>query len=1225
MASTLQQFKDLYKQKAAQIASGQGINRIAQSLSDAGQTSFSNRARQATRQTLPSLLGPIGSFRSPQTSPGINRTADVIRQKGVNIQNYAGKISSLDQPVAKRFVGQQFARPLQVIGGTLEDVGNVTKYISAPRQFKQLPLYSKGSLFNPNNPSKLSVGVSLLGLTGNVADAGRLGVRQTSKTPGLMAKGFDFGRNANTRIVTKDANLFGRLDEYIRKNTSRLNTNRKLTPFERKEIMKEIDQLDLQLTRIANKYLTEDQITKATNKATTAYGRLSSLSRELGKEITRAYDTGRIGTGDIRKITLGLIDDTQASKGVGAQVGLHDVTTQAKKSFKPLEFDYPGTQKGFLLSDGSTISTPDHSLVGKIIKNLSGDPDVINRDFMSKTGAVRVYRHADEVGVQIENSISSKQLEGIRKLLLEDGGEIYWDKGAKSGIDGGKIEYNGVEDGMIQLKKVFGKNVTQLPTQASKGVSNLSDLQASGLISGFTGSSRPKVDLSNQTQQLNVQRLKLETPGKEVVRGLESTEPRSVLGNKEIVARSDEVAPRLKVNDINQTKDVAARDLATRRKVVSDTNDYFKMKASGANKTELEAKLLEIAKTAKVSREAGTDIARQLQARNIVADEALNPMQRVFKLLDNAGVDQNKYIKDATGVDWNNANSVVEFYRKHVPPTLAETLDEFRYTNMLSSPSTQIVNAFSGALQTAVVAPIEKTLSGTLDWAKSSITGSEREYFARQGVDYTKGYFKALPDAVDTFKKTFSGGKPITNLDLEGKIPTGTTGIRKLYTTPLRVLEATDQFFRTLVKAGEIESLKTAGITGEKALKEAEKSADYRLFRQKFDPTGELGQGKVLQIFDKWNSSINNLRNAPGGKWIVPFLQTPTNILKQGIEYSPLGLSTIPGSKKPIEQLSKALIGSTVFTSAYALADSGLVTWDVPTNPKDRAEFYAAGLQPYSVKVGDKWVSFSKLGPLSYPFALASAIKFAQSNGVSDSEISKTAQGIGGFLSFFADQSYMQGIGDIIDALRGDEFKRDRAISNIPQQLIPYRSLQGWLARMVDPVYRKSTGDNLGQTVVNSIKSQTPFVSKTLDPYETPSGEPSRRQFPLINAVSPLKISKQLTPYHPASAKGIYGEINKLSTKEEKSQKWQELVEAGRITKKNVKDIQNLVRDDKLKLTESEKDLRGKGVQTGSRARAIKREFDKAKTKEEKSELWKRYVELGIITKDVAKQLKVLP
>ncbi|MCK9371439.1 hypothetical protein M0R04_16105, partial [Candidatus Dojkabacteria bacterium] len=617
-----------------------------------------------------------------------------------------------------------------------------------------------------------------------------------------------------------------------------------------------------------------------------------------------------------------------------------------------------------------------------------------------------------------------------------------------------------------------------------------------------------------------------------------------------------------------------------------------------------------------------SDKGRSLRAFAVDAENS-TIKEAVVRDLQKLGIKTKRLIEASKNVDWDNASEVTAFYRKFKPASILEMLEEYRYTNMLSSPLTQIVNIFSNFLQGGIVAPIEKTITGTLDFARSRLTGSEQKYFASQGVDYAKAYWKALPEGFSKFKSIVLGDGGLRKPDVDF-IPTGTGKLHKLYTTPLRALEGMDQLARTMVTSGELKSLEKVGITGAEALKRAEASADYRTFRQAFDPDGKLGQGGLLQLWDKWNVGVNQLRHLPGGKWIVPFLQTPTNILKQGVEYSPLGIATVKGSKEPMVQLSKAIIGSGVFATAYALADSGLTTWDTPTNAKDREAFYEAGLQPYSIKMGDKWVSYSKLGPISYPIAMASAMKWAKDNGANDNIMMTAGKGSLGFLQFFADQSYMQGIGDVIDAVRGDEYKQGRSLANIPSQLIPYRALQGWIAKLIDPVYRKTSGGSVPEQMGKSIISQIPFASKSLEPYVNSKGEESKRYAPLFNAFSPLRTSQELSSYEPVSSKGIYGEISKMKTPQEKAAKWDELVKSGRITKANVSDIKDLISDDTLKVTASEKNIRKQTVKDGDRARAIKRQLDKAKTPAEKAALWDSYVKKGIITTEVAKQLKIL-
>jgi len=610
--------------------------------------------------------------------------------------------------------------------------------------------------------------------------------------------------------------------------------------------------------------------------------------------------------------------------------------------------------------------------------------------------------------------------------------------------------------------------------------------------------------------KLNLENLAVDEIGKRALREVNEDLPVSVISNKSVVDRA-RTAKGTKALTDEKMRDIIAQQLKNRQKVVDLAAQFSNAKKNGASEEELAKIMLEISEQSRVAQQGGTFAGRLLQAQNIMADRSATPMQKVLALLDNAGVKEEKYLKDAVKVNWEDPVEVVKFYRKYVPPSLGEVLTEVRYTNMLSSPMTHIVNIASNALQTAVVAPVEKTISGTLDWAKSVLTKSERQYYANAGIEYAKGYVKALPRAIKKAIDILSQKEISVKPDLE-YVPTGVGGPLSTYTTPLRGLEAMDQFFKTLVEGGVTRELRASPkkLSAIKIAKMASQEAEYRLFRQKFDPTGELGQGYVLQLFDLWNSAILNLRRLPGGKWILPFMQTPTNILKQGLEYSPLGVVTIPGSKNATEQLSKSIIGSGVFLAAYQLAKSGLTTWSAPTGEKERELYYAAGLQPYSVKIGDKWVSYSKLGPLSYPIAMAAALANVERTKPDQETKNNIAESIGGILAFFGDQSYVKNIGDLVDAIQGGVSVGSTAISsqaaNLAGQLVTYRSFLTWLGRITDPTYRKA------KTFKERMVKDIPIIGSDLEPYRDPFGNPSMRDLPLVNAFFPARISVEKQP-----------------------------------------------------------------------------------------------------------------
>ena len=206
------------------------------------------------------------------------------------------------------------------------------------------------------------------------------------------------------------------------------------------------------------------------------------------------------------------------------------------------------------------------------------------------------------------------------------------------------------------------------------------------------------------------------------------------------------------------------------------------------------------------------------------------------------------------------------------------------------------------------------------------------------------------------------------------------------------------------------------------------------------------------------------------------------------------------------------MIGSTVFAGAGWLALKDRTTWAAPTAQKEKDTFYAAGMQPYSIKIGDKWVAYSRLGPLAYPIAMAAAIKYftqQNPNSVSDTDLQKTIKIITGIAKFFSDQSYVEGLGDFVGLAEGDVTAAVQAISNIPSQLIPLASLQRWVANIIDPIYRKTETKLSVENIIKNLEKGIPFLSKQLEAYKTPLGQPSERQYPYFSAISPIGVTKE--------------------------------------------------------------------------------------------------------------------
>ena len=591
------------------------------------------------------------------------------------------------------------------------------------------------------------------------------------------------------------------------------------------------------------------------------------------------------------------------------------------------------------------------------------------------------------------------------------------------------------------------------------------------------------------------------------------------LSNDEVVQAAVGADMLTKVVDRADTKAFEAQLLKLRQTV-----------AAGAEGKGISKEFLENLKTLK---SLSADTGRRLQSFNIGADASYKTAKeeitkRILEVNDNV----DEILKAAEGVDFTKPKEVTAFYRQFVKATAAEIIDEYRYINLLSSPKTHIVNATSNIIQALGLNPATKLASGLIDTVASRLTGKQQQHYVSEVPQYVRGLVASVPKATaDAFDVLT--GKRFTNRPDINTLGTNKPILRSLQIVP-RALEASDIFFQSLIKEGERASIaqkylkmgKT--ITPEALDAAAAKKAQYWVFRKELDSANESGQGALLSQIDKMTEAVYTMRKVPGVKWFIPFVQTPANILKQMIEFSPVGLANVVGSKDKVEQLGKAMIGSMVFAGAGSVVMNNDVTWAVPTDKTAKDDFYAAGRKPYSVKIGDKWVDYTKFGPLSFPIALAAAMKYESVNPDNQGKQTEEKMGavVGDMAKFFTDQSYLKGMSDFIRMTQGDKQSFDRTLTNIPRQLVPLSSLQGWVSRIIDPVYRKA------DSTVDSIKATIPFLSKQVEAFTDKQGNESKRSFPLFNALSPVPVNKA-----DPDAEQEYEQIQglKQATKQEKA------------------------------------------------------------------------------------------
>lgn len=333
---------------------------------------------------------------------------------------------------------------------------------------------------------------------------------------------------------------------------------------------------------------------------------------------------------------------------------------------------------------------------------------------------------------------------------------------------------------------------------------------------------------------------------------------------------------------------------------------------------------------------------------------------------------------------------------------------------------------------------------------------------------------------------------------------------------PSRLLSASDAFFQAISKRQETSALAyrkamQEGLTGEQfsqrvaqliadptkeMMAEVSKSQSYLTFTKPLGP-----QGRKIQ------SALNHY---PAVKFLVPFLRTPTNIIKFAGERTVLSsfskevranLSGRNGQVAQDTQLARLILGSAITVSALYWASSGLITGGGPADPRARALLYATGWQPYSVKVGDSYHSYLRaLG--SYGILLgvsADAAEIADRWDAAESaEIGKLA--FASATTNLLNQTWLQGPADLALALTQPERYGESYTQGMFSTLVP--SVLAQEARVSDPYLREA------RTFIDRAKARIPGLSNDLLPRRDIWGEPIRREGALgPDRLSPIYIT----------------------------------------------------------------------------------------------------------------------
>lgn len=312
-----------------------------------------------------------------------------------------------------------------------------------------------------------------------------------------------------------------------------------------------------------------------------------------------------------------------------------------------------------------------------------------------------------------------------------------------------------------------------------------------------------------------------------------------------------------------------------------------------------------------------------------------------------------------------------------VPATLKDKIDAWRYLGMLGNARTHIRNIFGNV----VFVPVRFTKDILSAVGERRIDQSQRTKSAE--VLLNPGKYKAVREFAaadfDENQQSISGNGKYnpTNAILQKRKVFKSKALNTLSEKNSDLLEREDaRFLRRAYVSAMSQFLVARDVdienADEKVMNEARQYAT--LEAQKATYRDASAVASALNRLAQTNKALGFGLDA-----VLPFKQTPVNILKRGVEYSPVGLiksatyglAQVKSGKitaaEFIDNLASGMTGTMVAALGIWLASLGIARGPGDDDKEGYLES-TQGQQDYSLVIGDLSFTIDWLAPVSLPF-----------------------------------------------------------------------------------------------------------------------------------------------------------------------------------------------------------------------------------------------------------------
>lgn len=418
-----------------------------------------------------------------------------------------------------------------------------------------------------------------------------------------------------------------------------------------------------------------------------------------------------------------------------------------------------------------------------------------------------------------------------------------------------------------------------------------------------------------------------------------------------------------------------------------------------------------------------------------------------------------------------------------IPSTFREKANFWRYTSMLTNPTTHIRNIMGNAIQmgarkikdgigtaierAVIKDPSQRTKALNVD--KDLKAFAKDQYETDQSAAMGSGKYSDATAAgiereIQSKRKMFRG---------EDVLSRAVQGIGDLNS---RALDYEDVIFNRAAYVDSFaQALQAKGVTAAEA-HAGTRSADVEAARayaieeaQRATYRNTTALSEALSKMGRYQGDNQALRAASfAADAFLPFRKTPANILTTGLDYSPIGLGK--GVKEAmldvksgkctaadaVDSIASGLTGTGILALGAYLAAEGLLHVRAGDDDKEEAFEKSMGGQDYAIQIGGKSYTLDWAVPAAMPlFAGAAIMESVQKGG---GTFDALVDSLLGMQDVVLETSMLSSLNDLVSNISYAKSKPmyliDRAASSYAGQYIP--TIGSKAASVFDDTVRKS-------------------------------------------------------------------------------------------------------------------------------------------------------------------------